>query len=1110
MICSYCHSEIDDEAVYCPHCCTPVEGAQECEDFVYEAFISYRHLPKDREVAVTLQKAIEGFSIPKHLRTSDGPKRLGKLFRDEDELPTSSSLPDQIRDALVHSRYLFVVCSPKTNESQWVAREVELFASFHGRDKIRIVLAEAEPDDSFPTLLRTRLAKSSSGEIVSVEEEPLAADFRDLSRKHVNVEKLRLIAPLLGCGFDDLRQRMKARRTRIAATAAAVVTTVSVAFGSFSTYQQFQIQENYRQMQINESEALAVEANTLFEQGDRMQAIQVALAALPESEAVQSRPYVPAAQLALETALEVYPSGEYWRSCYSLPYDEFTNAVTSEDGYIATTGDDRTLVVCDLATGVEVCTIDVEKDMGFAATTSLPVGFAVFAGDSLICTRDDAIACFDANTGEMRWIENFDDFDGAYHVAVSESGKELAFVTQPYGFGENDLKGDRYKLYVLDVATGAVLKQGVLPEAGNAKEYQYSISSATCFVDDDTVAVAGGKALFVVDLATGECSVSDVAYGCVDSIDYLGGQLYVVSRDNPYIQNGPFAVEAYDIEGKQLWSYERDIEEMSTSGFTAHGEILIGHVAVCGIWQPEGVERPYALVLFGSHMLLLDAQDGSTFWSESRESTLAACAVSDSGAVIVAFTDSGDIMWRRPDRSNTAGSIYDRNIGQASNASFVCCEGTIYFCASNSYGSGQRVYRFAEKISASGIEPLEGFEDVSSVAWGQVLIAKTQDSFIVFDSTTLEPRFEIKRSSLPLLLDMPYGVDMYCAPSGRIYLYGYLVDAQGEKDYKTMAVNVYSADDGSVVASYAVEMGPETGSWSDSQLSEVVDKSGAVTGVVLLGTHEVRVVDPLTGETLSSHIRKGSVSEVWVTDTMAILNESADDDDADESKTSGVNSRPHKFSLVNLETGETIDCDLSNAYVGGATSHYRAIACLSEDGTKFVAACSVGGVQMFDTKTGKVIWKSEEAPSLVSFLAISSTSGDVLLQDSTGVCMLLSGKDGSILRTSSTALPPIEGSYGMINDKEIMVRWCYSGLANDIGLAIISLDEEAFGPRSSIPGGFFLTPDGSTILLLDASSSSRPYMKMHLYSLDELIALAHEVTAGHELNASEKHLYRID
>lgn len=51
MTCTYCGQSIDPQAVFCPHCGMSVEGAKECTDYVYEAFISYRHVEPDSTVA---------------------------------------------------------------------------------------------------------------------------------------------------------------------------------------------------------------------------------------------------------------------------------------------------------------------------------------------------------------------------------------------------------------------------------------------------------------------------------------------------------------------------------------------------------------------------------------------------------------------------------------------------------------------------------------------------------------------------------------------------------------------------------------------------------------------------------------------------------------------------------------------------------------------------------------------------------------------------------------------------------------------------------------------------------------------------------------------------
>jgi YD repeat-containing protein len=187
--------------------------------FIYDAFISYRHVERDRKWAEWLIDALERYRVPKALQERGVPPRLRKVFRDEDEVPASSDLNDQIKQALVASRFLIVVCSPYTPRSKWVEREIEMFNSLGRGDQVLALLTEGEPGDSFPNgmLVRERQVTDPDGSVRVVKEdkEPLAADVRP--RKGQSADKLkrfallRLVAVILGVKFDDLRQRDQER-----------------------------------------------------------------------------------------------------------------------------------------------------------------------------------------------------------------------------------------------------------------------------------------------------------------------------------------------------------------------------------------------------------------------------------------------------------------------------------------------------------------------------------------------------------------------------------------------------------------------------------------------------------------------------------------------------------------------------------------------------------------------------------------------------------------------------------------------------------------------------------------------------------------------------------
>jgi MTH538 TIR-like domain (DUF1863)/PDZ domain len=186
----------------------------------YSAFLSYRHMSRDRRWAIRIMSELEAYRTPKALQREAFPDRIGRLFRDDDEIPASTDLSDQIKDALARSDFLIVVCSPDTPGSRWVRREIELFQEMGKSERIIPLLIAGEPDESFPPELRRRRIAvpraNGSTDFVWDEVEPVAADVRP--RKDEGKSRterraiLRLAAALLGCRFDDLARRDEERR----------------------------------------------------------------------------------------------------------------------------------------------------------------------------------------------------------------------------------------------------------------------------------------------------------------------------------------------------------------------------------------------------------------------------------------------------------------------------------------------------------------------------------------------------------------------------------------------------------------------------------------------------------------------------------------------------------------------------------------------------------------------------------------------------------------------------------------------------------------------------------------------------------------------------------
>ena len=184
----------------------------------YRAFLSYSH--KDQSLARWLLRKLEGYRVPARLVGTRGyfgviPARLGSVFRDRDELPTAADLGSTITAALDDSEALVVVCSPAAARSRWVNAEIQAFRASGRGDRIYCYVVDGDPasrDDEnccFPPAL---LAPDVAG---GPPRESLAADARSVGdgRERAFV---RLVAGLLGVGYDDLAQREAQRRRKAA------------------------------------------------------------------------------------------------------------------------------------------------------------------------------------------------------------------------------------------------------------------------------------------------------------------------------------------------------------------------------------------------------------------------------------------------------------------------------------------------------------------------------------------------------------------------------------------------------------------------------------------------------------------------------------------------------------------------------------------------------------------------------------------------------------------------------------------------------------------------------------------------------------------------------
>ncbi|MDE2272511.1 MAG: TIR domain-containing protein [Xanthomonadaceae bacterium] len=210
--------------------------------FTYRAFISYSH--RDGTWGDWLHKALETYRVPSRLvgsETAHGkvPRRLNPVFRDREELASATDLGRTVNAALGKSENLIVICSPASAASRWVNEEVLAYKRLGRGDRIFCLIVDGEPnatdlpgreaEECFCPALR--FVAGGDGQLTDERTEPIAADARPGKDGKPNA-RLKLIAGMLGVGFDALKQREQQRRIRrmtaIATVAVCVMAITSV------------------------------------------------------------------------------------------------------------------------------------------------------------------------------------------------------------------------------------------------------------------------------------------------------------------------------------------------------------------------------------------------------------------------------------------------------------------------------------------------------------------------------------------------------------------------------------------------------------------------------------------------------------------------------------------------------------------------------------------------------------------------------------------------------------------------------------------------------------------------------------------------------------------
>lgn len=370
------------------------------KEYKYTAFISYRHVEPDQSIARQVHQMIETFKAPKEFY-QNGKRPAFRVFRDREEL-AARDLSTSIREALETSRYLIVICSKRTPLSEWCRKEIEIFKSLHGEERIIPVLIEGEPNEAFPESLKGKESNNEEAayEILAADLRPvkvLKADFKgyaylqdndrqslkELTKEALSIlktEKYRIMAALLGCTFGDLKQRDKERKNRRILGISILSGTVFLLFGIFMA-------NAYQKAEQARKEAVQSNANILMKtskeflnEGDYLKGVLVAKEAIGMLK--EDMKYYDSLKAEEEFILNssIYHSGASTLTTISTKNNLTYMAVSDDEKYVAYGLENNDTAVASVQNGEvlkvftghtqQVKLVDFSKDNRYLASSS--------------------------------------------------------------------------------------------------------------------------------------------------------------------------------------------------------------------------------------------------------------------------------------------------------------------------------------------------------------------------------------------------------------------------------------------------------------------------------------------------------------------------------------------------------------------------------------------------------------------------------------------------------------------------------------------------------------------------------------------------------------------
>lgn len=382
----------------------------------YRAFISYSQ--KDRKWGARLHRWLESYRVPPGMEADVGPqRRLGRFFRDDDELAAAADISALVKQAIDDSESLIVICSPRSAKSRWVAAEIHHFRRTGRGQRIFAFIVDGEPNsgdpatECFPPPLREGREETSG----AFPREPVGVDVRKDGRSRACA---RLAAGLLRVDFDELWQRDRRRaskRQQGLIGGLSVAVAVFAGLAGIAVRQSLVARDNAQQAEAARASLLADTSARLRAEGDHPKALGYGAAALEIASSLEPEPdALFRAERALRQALfDHHLAPARLLVTYRGHEGRVTDVAVSEDKrLLATAGDDGAVRIYDYPSG----------DLLREVLHESPVARIAFAGN-------DRVLASASRDGVLKATS----FDGAVKESTLTLGSRFRGMRQVLG-----------------------------------------------------------------------------------------------------------------------------------------------------------------------------------------------------------------------------------------------------------------------------------------------------------------------------------------------------------------------------------------------------------------------------------------------------------------------------------------------------------------------------------------------------------------------------------------------------------------------------------------------------------------------------------------------------